>query len=511
MKLTTNFEFIARAFAPLYHTASLSEHYYHLDRNGCVAKLRMFAEQCVSLLMAHYQCTPTEHDENLNERLNRLSFETTVPTFLVELLHQLRSAGNFAVHAQTDGSYRSSPIAKNQAREHLKAAHELAEYLYVTVAGGSGSDIAPWQEPRDPGESYLYQLAFDGDAEACYALAEQMNTKLQLAFAPKLGQRSQQELKNQQQLLDDTEYWLRKSIRQDHWPSQLLAARICSGLLNSPEDPARAQTLFEQAQRSQEALVTFHYAEFVRHHESGTKWLKLMHRAAAGGLVVAIHALLKHYAEVNDGDAYQECVELGMAQNDGLSFALQLLMLDPEQDHKQGRSLMIRGRATGDKPMAFARGFCLYAGLYGYSQDQAEGYQLMRDNYLEIPATRHFNPAYSTFVFGSGIEPDSAQRLPMAEQAVKDSIGSDREGEVAFETALFLMKHINDKGSYKGNLVPKVLLNRACELKHIAAIDFVRSSEGKSQLSGMISVGRPKVDRKKSAAKRKAAKKARKR
>ncbi|WP_028115728.1 DUF4145 domain-containing protein [Ferrimonas senticii] len=508
---TSNFEFIANVMPLLYRSGSLSEHYYHLDRQGCAAKLRLFAEQCVNELMAHYQCDLAEHSESLNERLNRLSFETPIPDDLIALLHQLRSAGNVAVHAQQG----DAALAKNQVRELLKAAHKLAEFVYLLRFDGQVADIAPWQEPPDPGASYLYQLAFEGDAEACFALAQQLNEQLQQAFATKAGQRSQQQLSQQQQLRADVDYWLGKAIRQHHWPSQLLAAQIDSGLLNTPAQVEQAEHYFELALTSDESQVQFHYASFVRSQENGSKWLKLMHRAAAGGWVAATQTLIEYYAEQNQLERYQECVELGMAQNLGAAFALQLLALgtattaDADVD-KQGRNLMIRAQATGERSIAFARGFCLFLGRFGYPQDRQAGYQLMRQHYQQLPSSRLVNPAAITFMAGEQFEADSSERVSQAEAAVIASTGSELEAHIAFAAALLLMRHIAEKGSYKGVLVPKVLLQRAAELGHEEAQRFMRSQQGKAQLAGLIAVGRPKADRKKQADKRKAAKRARK-
>ncbi|MFI3246394.1 MAG: DUF4145 domain-containing protein [Ferrimonas sp.] len=505
---SSNFDFLQATYRTLWQTGRLAEQYYHLDRNGCVAKLRLFAEQCTALLMVHYQCAPHDYQENLNERLNRLSFETSMPSYLIELLHQLRSAGNWATHAQSD--YDQGQIAKNQARDLLKSAHELAEFIWVTLAHKQGP-LPVWQEPVDPGASYLYQLAFEGDCEACFALAEQLNKALQEAYREHGGQLSQAAQKQRQQLQEDVDYWLTKSLRQAHWPSQLLAARIASGQLNTPAEPAKAEQHFLQALESDEPQVRFYYALFLQAQEKGNKWLKLMHRAASQGLLAATEALICYYDEQHQQDDYRECVTLGMAQNLSLAYALRLLALDPETDAKEGRQLMIRAHASSDKALIFARGYGLYGGYFGYPQNRELGYQLMRDNYQALPPLSCINSAYLTFIYGDGLEWQTSQRVSLAEQAIKRSIGQANEAEIAYQVAIWLMKHIADNGRYQGCLVPKVLLKRAQELGHTAAQRFVNSLEGRSQLAGMVNVGRPKVDRKKQSDKRKASKKARKR
>ena len=95
--MRSNFEFLKEVEPPvLYRIAQLAESYLYTDPNGCLVKLRQFAEVMVNeVLQTEHIALP--YDNTQANRINLLKHKEIIEYQLANLLHQLRLKGNEAV------------------------------------------------------------------------------------------------------------------------------------------------------------------------------------------------------------------------------------------------------------------------------------------------------------------------------------------------------------------------------------------------------------------------------
>lgn len=127
--MRSNFEFLKEVDPPvLYRIAQLAESYLYTDPNGCLVKLRQFAEVMVSeVLQTEHIALP--YDNTQANRINLLKREEIIEYQLAGLLHQLRLKGNEAVH----GAFESVDTAKTI----LQMAFKLAEWYALNYGEGT--------------------------------------------------------------------------------------------------------------------------------------------------------------------------------------------------------------------------------------------------------------------------------------------------------------------------------------------------------------------------------------
>ena len=88
--MRSNFEFLKEVEPPvLYRIAQLAESYLYTDPNGCLVKLRQFAEVMVNeVLQTEHIALP--YDNTQANRINLLKHKEIIEYQLANLLHQLR-------------------------------------------------------------------------------------------------------------------------------------------------------------------------------------------------------------------------------------------------------------------------------------------------------------------------------------------------------------------------------------------------------------------------------------
>ncbi|WP_314772144.1 type I restriction-modification system endonuclease [Capnocytophaga sputigena] len=127
--MRSNFDFL-KEVEPfvLYRIAKLAETYLFTDPNGCLVKLRQFAEVMVNeVLQTEHIALP--YDNTQANRINLLKREEIIEYQLTGLLHQLRLKGNEAVH----GAFESVDTAKTV----LQMAFKLAEWYALNYGEGT--------------------------------------------------------------------------------------------------------------------------------------------------------------------------------------------------------------------------------------------------------------------------------------------------------------------------------------------------------------------------------------
>lgn len=135
-----NFAFLAGHSPQLVRLGTLAERLFVEDPSTTLVKLRQFGELMAQSLAARAKVLGPAEDPQI-DRLRRLADRGVLPRAAADLFHQLRKAGNAAVHA-LDGDHR-------QALAHLKVAHQLAVWFHRSVADRAFTP-GPFVPPPDP-------------------------------------------------------------------------------------------------------------------------------------------------------------------------------------------------------------------------------------------------------------------------------------------------------------------------------------------------------------------------
>jgi type I restriction enzyme, R subunit len=134
-----NFEFLRPKRAVLADLGGFAERYAHSDPSGSLFKQRNFIEQLVGMIYDAYRLA-TPYSDNLNDLMNAEDFRHAVPEIVLNKLHAVRKAGNWAAHPKR-------PITPQLALERLQQTFEIAQWFYIQVERGSRADCPPYQAP----------------------------------------------------------------------------------------------------------------------------------------------------------------------------------------------------------------------------------------------------------------------------------------------------------------------------------------------------------------------------
>lgn len=137
---SANFAFLAVHSAQLVRLGAMAERIFVEDPSTTLVKLRQFGELMAHLLAARARVLGPPDEPQL-DRLRRLQDRGVLPRQVADLFHQLRRAGNAAVHA-LEGDHQ-------QALAHLKIAHQLAIWFHRAV-GDRAFQPRPFMPPPDP-------------------------------------------------------------------------------------------------------------------------------------------------------------------------------------------------------------------------------------------------------------------------------------------------------------------------------------------------------------------------
>lgn len=139
-QLSANFDFLAKHDRQLVRLGGLAERYFKDDPSTCLIKLRQFGELLAQLTAAQSGLLISP-DEQQVDLLRRLRFERVVPASVGDLFHQLRVAGNRAMH-RNFGDHA-------EALTTLKLARELGVWFHRTFSDPKFSPGA-FVPPPDP-------------------------------------------------------------------------------------------------------------------------------------------------------------------------------------------------------------------------------------------------------------------------------------------------------------------------------------------------------------------------
>jgi len=93
----SNFSFLQEKWPFLVNIANQAEQYVFTDPNVSLIKIRQFIDVLVKRIFKE-EGFPIIEEDNLNTRLKKIQFQNIIPIECIQLLHQLKKAGNLAVH-----------------------------------------------------------------------------------------------------------------------------------------------------------------------------------------------------------------------------------------------------------------------------------------------------------------------------------------------------------------------------------------------------------------------------
>lgn len=164
--MRSNFEFL-KEIEPhiLYRIAHLAETYLYTDPNGCLMKLRQFAEVMVNEVF-QIEHIPLPYDNNQANRISVLKREGIIEHQLGRILNELRQRGNEAVHAGFD--------SLTSAKTLLQMAYHLAQWYALSYGEGTGGHTFVMPQEADIPNAVELQAEKEAQDQQIKALTEQL-------------------------------------------------------------------------------------------------------------------------------------------------------------------------------------------------------------------------------------------------------------------------------------------------------------------------------------------------
>lgn len=140
---SANFNFLAKRYPDLERIGALCERYFSDDPIVALFTIRQFGELLAQMVAARSGLL-TDASEPQADLLRRLRLDANYPRNVLDLFHQLRVAGNAAIHHRT-GDHTI-------ALGCLKMARQLGVWFYRTF-DDQGFKAGPFQPPRPPADA----------------------------------------------------------------------------------------------------------------------------------------------------------------------------------------------------------------------------------------------------------------------------------------------------------------------------------------------------------------------
>ena len=216
--MRSNFEFL-KDVEPhvLYRIAYLAETYLYTDPNGCLMKLRQFAEVMVNeVFQIEHIALP--HDNNQANRISVLKREGIIEHQLGSILNQLRQRGNEAAHAGFD--------SVSSAKTNLQMAYKLAQWYALSYGEGTGGHtfVMP-QEGDNPNIAEL-QAEKEAQEQQIQALTEQL-LELQKQQSYWEAAQTKEFINAQKERARRTELYVKNLQLSEAETRQLIDAQLC--------------------------------------------------------------------------------------------------------------------------------------------------------------------------------------------------------------------------------------------------------------------------------------------
>ncbi|MBF1125990.1 MAG: type I restriction-modification system endonuclease, partial [Capnocytophaga sp.] len=187
------------------------------DPNGCLMKLRQFAEVMVNeIFQIEHIALP--HDNNQANRISVLKREGIIEHQLGSILNQLRQRGNEAAHAGFD--------SVSSAKTNLQMAYKLAQWYALSYGEGTGGHtfVMP-QEGDNPNIAEL-QAEKEAQEQQIKALTEQL-LELQKQQSYWEAAQTKEFINAQKERARRTELYVKNLQLSEAETRQLIDAQLC--------------------------------------------------------------------------------------------------------------------------------------------------------------------------------------------------------------------------------------------------------------------------------------------
>ena len=216
--MRSNFDFL-KDIEPLllYRIAYLAETYLYTDPNGCLMKLRQFAEVMVNeVFQIEHIALP--YDNNQANRISALKRKGIIEHQLGSILNQLRQRGNEAAHAGFD--------SVSSAKTNLQMAYKLAQWYALSYGEGTGGHtfVMP-QEGDNPNIAEL-QAEKEAQEQQIKALTEQL-LELQKQQSYWEAAQTKEFINAQKKRTHRTEQYVKNLQLSEAETRQLIDAQLC--------------------------------------------------------------------------------------------------------------------------------------------------------------------------------------------------------------------------------------------------------------------------------------------
>ena len=216
--MRSNFEFL-KDIEPLllYRIAYLAETYLYTDPNGCLMKLRQFAEVMVNeVFQIEHIALP--YDNNQANRISVLKRKGIIEHQLGSILNQLRQRGNEAAHAGFD--------SVSSAKTNLQMAYKLAQWYALSYGEGTGGHtfVMP-QEGDNPNIAEL-QAEKEAQEQQIKALTKQL-LELQKQQSYWEAAQTKEFINAQKKRTRRTEQYVKNLQLSEAETRQLIDAQLC--------------------------------------------------------------------------------------------------------------------------------------------------------------------------------------------------------------------------------------------------------------------------------------------
>ena len=216
--MRSNFEFL-KEIEPhiLYRIAHLAETYLYTDPNGCLMKLRQFAEVMVNeVFQIEHIVLP--YDNNQANRISVLKREGIIEHQLGRILNELRQRGNEAVHAGFD--------SLTSAKTLLQMAYHLAQWYALSYGEGTGGHTFVMPQEEDIPNAAELQAEKEAQDQQIKALTEQL-LELQKQQSYWEAAQTKEFIKAQKERARRTQQYTKNLQLSEAETRQLIDAQLC--------------------------------------------------------------------------------------------------------------------------------------------------------------------------------------------------------------------------------------------------------------------------------------------
>ena len=224
--LYSNFSFLNERFPALEKLGNLAEGYLYSDPNSSLTKMRMLSEKVVNYMFELDDLTPLKAPYNTPvNRIKALKQEDLLPTEISDILYQLRTKGNLAVHEGHD--------CIDDAKVLLNMSYNLSGWFMQTY-GDYKYESEVFILPEDTSNLPDYKELLTENEKLASELEEAKAAALSPLVEQKVGaderrNRSSKAIHNLNLSEQETRVFIDEQLRKVGWETDTVNLRYSKG------------------------------------------------------------------------------------------------------------------------------------------------------------------------------------------------------------------------------------------------------------------------------------------